>query len=168
MGRTPTDAKDLAMMKPADPMGEKTILLEAYKKHATELTNIEDRQNKLSLLILGIFSAGATLVANERLPIAPALAGALIFFAVAIIFPSFHYNTELHTLRRVTRELLVRCEIALGLHEENRYVKNDRLYTSEEIGYGAGEKGKWLRNTFYLTTGAVFLAFIAIVLAKMK
>jgi hypothetical protein len=168
MGRTPTDRGKLQEMKLSEPVGEKLILLEAYKKHATELTNIEDRQNKLSLLILGIFSAGATLVANEHLSISRPLARALIFFAVAIIIPSFHYNIELHALRRVTRELLVRCEIALGFYEENRFLRNEKLYTSDEIGYGDGEKGKWLRLTFYLTTGAVCLAFIAIVIAKTK
>jgi hypothetical protein len=167
MGRTPTDTGKLQEMKPLDPVGKKKlILLEAYKKHATELTNIEDRQNKLSLLILGIFSAGATLVANEHFPISPPLAGALIFFAVAIIIPSFHYNIELHALRRVTRELLVRCEIALGFHEKNCFLLNEKLYSDDEIGYGSAKKGKWLRLTFYLTTGAVCLAFIVIVIAK--
>jgi len=55
---------------------------------------------------------------SERLkaiPDASCAAHALTIFSLAIVFPSFHYNRELHDLRGVTRELLVRCEIALEI-----------------------------------------------------
>jgi hypothetical protein len=40
-------------------------LLEAYKKHVEELRGIEDRQNKIIALLLGIFSSAGTLLIKE-------------------------------------------------------------------------------------------------------
>src|SRR5271157_3885810 len=50
----------------------KDFLLEAYKKHSTELASIEDRLNKLLLIILGVFGAGATAISRKiRAPAGP-------------------------------------------------------------------------------------------------
>src|SRR5271166_1684918 len=80
-----TEPADLRKMKPKYPDGEATILQEAYKKHAVELANIEDRQHKLSLLMLGIFSAGATLIASGHIELSPSLKWALTFLSLAIV-----------------------------------------------------------------------------------
>jgi len=161
-----TNTFDLLKMTP-HAEAVPTILLEAYKKHAAELVSIEDRQYKLSLLMLGIFSAGATLIASGHVEMSRPLRVALTVFSLAIVGPSFHYNAELHRLRGVTRELLVRCEIALGIHENDRFLKNERLYHESEIEYG--KKGRWLHNSYCWTVGIVCAAFILVVwLAKFK
>jgi hypothetical protein len=137
------------------------ILQEAYKKHAAELANIEDRQHKLTLLMLGIFSAGASLIASGHVDMSLILALVLTGFSLAVVIPSFHYNNELHRLRGVTRELLVRCEIALGFHEKGLFLKDEKLYAEGEICYG--KKGRWLHNSYYWTVGTVCAAFIIVV-----
>src|SRR5882724_1388623 len=79
----------------------KQSLLEAYKKHSAELTAIEDRQNKLLLLILGIFGAGATLLGSSRAASITFYGrGGLTFLAVVISGIGWYYNRELHDLRR--------------------------------------------------------------------
>jgi hypothetical protein len=161
--RLPTDPADLGKMSPiASP--NPLILQEAYKKHATELANIEDRQHKHALLMLGIFSAGATLIASGRIDISCALAVALTIFSIAVVVPSIWYNCELHCLRGATRELLVRCEIALGFHKEGHFLQGEKkLYADNDIAYG--EKGNWLRNWCIVTVAAVCAAFIGVVWA---
>jgi hypothetical protein len=111
--------------------------------------------------MLGIFSAGATLIASGHVAMSCRLKWALTFFSLAIVGPSFHYNSELHRLRGVTRELLVRCEIALGFHQKNRFLKDEKLYAEGDIGYG--KKGRWLRDSYYWTVGTVCIAFVAVV-----
>jgi hypothetical protein len=137
------------------------ILQEAYKKHAAELASIEDRQHKLTLLMLGIFSAGASLIASGHVDMSCGLRWALTGFSLAVAIPSFHYNSELHRLRGVTRELLVRCELALGFHEKGLFLKDEKLYAEGEIAYG--KKGRWVRDSYCWTVGAVCVAFIFVV-----
>lgn len=156
-----TEPPDLRSMTPKYAHGAPAILQEAYKKHATELANIEDRQHKLTLLMLGVFSAGATFIGGGHVPMSCSLKLALTFFSLLVVGPSFHYNAELHRLRGVTRELLVRCEIALGFHVNDRFVKDEKLYADGEIAYG--KKGRWLRDSYCWTVGAVCLAFIIVV-----
>lgn len=160
--RPPTDLQILMDMKPnANTALPLTAVVEAYKKHAAELASIEDRQYKLTLLMLGIFSAGLTFVASGHVALTCSLRWWLIVFAFAIVVPSFHYNWELHDLRGLTRELLVRCEIALGFHEQNLFLKNQKLYAEGDRGYST--KGGWLRFSYYATVGAACLAFVLIV-----
>ena len=97
----------------------------------------------------------------KALPEASCAAHALTIFSLAIVFPSFHYNRELHDLRGVTRELLVRCEIALELHEKGHFLEDEKLYAEGDIGYG--KKGQWLRNSYYWTVGIVCMALIVVV-----
>jgi len=165
--RLPTEPDDLKKLKMTAiySKGTAPILQDAYKKHATELTNIEDRQHKLNLLMLGIFSASATLIASGHVEMSCSLKFALTGLAIAIVIAGFRYNWELHSLRGLTRELLVRCEIALGFHEKNRFLKGETLYAEADIAYG--KKGGWLRDSYYWTVVPVCIAFIfVVVLAK--
>ena len=111
--------------------------------------------------MLGIFSAGATLIASGHVDLSCGLRWALTGLSVALVLPSIHYNSELHRLRGVTRELLVRCEIVLGFHQENRFLKDEKLYADRDIGYG--RKGRWVCYSYYWTVGEVCIAFIVIV-----
>jgi hypothetical protein len=159
--RPRTNATGLLKMTPISTADSAPILQEAYKKHSTELASIEDRQHKLSLLMLGVFSAGATLVASGHVDLSCGLKWALTGFSLAIVGPSFYYNYELHCLRGATRELLVRCEIALGFHQKDRFLKDEKLYAESDIGYG--KKGRWLRDSYYWTVGIVCIAFVVVV-----
>jgi hypothetical protein len=160
--RKPTDLQVLTDMRPiVGTTLPLTSVAEAYKKHAAELASIEDRQYKLTLLMLGIFSAGLTFVASGHVALTCSLRWWLIVFAFAIVIPSLHYNWELHNLRGLTRELLVRCEIALGFHEQNLFLKDHKLYAEGDLDYGT--KGGWLRFSYYSTVGAACLAFVLIV-----
>jgi hypothetical protein len=156
-----TDPKKLAKMAPSTPPGDSTALLEAYRKHASELTGIEDRQHKLILMILGIFSAGATLIAGHFVHIHWQVKSALTALSLPFLFASWWYIKELHDVRRVTRELLVRCEIALGFHANGHFIKDMPLYEPEEIYYG--KKGRWLRNTYLSIIVTVSIVFILVV-----
>jgi len=44
------------------------IVREVYKKHSTELLAIEEAQQKLTLLLLGVFGAGASFLSAEKKP----------------------------------------------------------------------------------------------------
>jgi hypothetical protein len=80
---------------------------------------------------------------------------------------NYHYSDELHRVPGVTRELLVRCEIALGFHEKNRFLTGQKLYDDAELGYG--KKGRWLRDSYRWTVGIVCGAFVLVVwLARTK
>jgi len=159
---TDPDKLKTLQMTATDATGTAPVLQDAYKKHATELANIEDRQHKLNLLVLGIFSAGATLIASGHVVMSYPLKFALGFLAIAIVLPGIHYNNELHSLRGFTRELLVRCEIALGFHEQNRFLKGETLYAGADIAYS--QKGQWLRNSYYWIVIPVCAAFICVVI----
>src|SRR5271157_2015281 len=140
----------------------KDFLLEAYKKHSTELASIEDRLNKLLLIILGVFGAGATAISKAKLATGPA--GALIFLVVVFAYFGVHYVFEIHQVKAAVRYLLVRCEIDMGFYFPNdrtkdipRYIK--QLYTDEELEYPT--KGEFLRNTY---AAVIILAALGLVL----
>src|ERR1039458_9934355 len=82
-----TNSTALLEMTPHANETATPILQEAYKKHATELANIEDRQHKLTLLMLGIFSAGATLMASGHIDLSCKSKWALTILSLAIVEP---------------------------------------------------------------------------------
>ena len=151
----------LKMVPSTNASSPPTSLVEAYKKHAAELAGIEDRQYKLTLLMLGIFSAGLTWIASGHVDLTHSVRWSLIVFSLVIVIPNCYYNWELHHLRGVTRELLVRCEIALGFHAQNLFLKDEKLYALLEIAYS--KRGQYLRNSFYYTVVPACLAFVLIV-----
>src|SRR5271157_3937364 len=110
------DLKKLGELPPPSRLDPdyKGFLVEAYKKHSTELASIEDRLNKLLLIILGVFGAGATAISKVTLTPWPAC----ILVVVVVVFAGFglHYNFEIRNLRTEVRYLLVRCEIEMGFY----------------------------------------------------
>lgn len=142
---------------------DKDFLVEAYKKHSTELAAIEDRLNRLLLIILGVFGAGATVIPNARL--GTVASGLLVVMVLVFVGFGLHYSFEMRQVRAAVRYLLVRCEIDMGF-----YIPKDRkdlpgadkqaLYTREELKYPT--KGKFLSGT--CVTAIVVTAIVLIVL----
>ena len=161
MKRPPTLPADLASLQAArpEPSDPPKALVEAYKKHVDELRGIEDRQNKMIALLLGIFSAAATLLTKGWLNAGTAQKAYVTLIAVVLIWIGQHAVNEFHALRIAVRELLVRCEIALRFYETNVFITGSMLYTKDEIEYHT--KGGWLKQ-YYLLVWAVGAAFIVI------
>ena len=145
--------------------GPPAAVLEAYKKHVQELRGIDDRQNKILAGLLAIFSAAAPLLINN--------AGALRWFsalyvslvALAIVFIGQHAVDELHDLRIATRDLLVRCEVALRYYEIGAFLVGQMLYTEYELDYP--HRGKWMKQNYWIVWlicgGFVLLLWIIII-----
>jgi hypothetical protein len=143
--RVNADAKPLTLMK--GKLAESVSLsapTEAYRKHSTELSAIEDRQNKMILLLLGILSAAGTLL-NNQCP-DPAVVWYIAFVAIVIVSMGHHANNELADLRKASRDLLVRCETALGYYSKDIFTNGKALYTDYENGYA--RRGGWLKRYF--------------------
>jgi hypothetical protein len=135
----------------------KNFLVEAYKKHSTELASIEDRLNKFLLVVIGIFGAGTTAIINTKGLLTPGPARILVFAVLVLASIGWHYNSEIRSLRSQVRYLLVRCEIDMGFYSPRDRSKdliaaNKPLYTELELLFPT--KGKYLR----LTYGAAILA----------
>jgi len=129
--------------------GYKEFLVEAYRKHSTELASIEDRLNKLVLIILGVFGAGATAISKAQLARGPA--GVIIFLVAVFAYFGVHYVFEIHQVRAAVRYLLVRCEIEMGFYSLPRCGSKNipadkQLYSEEELRFPT--KGRFLRNTY--------------------
>jgi hypothetical protein len=138
-----------------------TALLEAYKKHAEELRRIDDRQNTMIALLLGILSAAATLLIKEP----PSSFGCplklyISLIAILIAITGHHATKELHDLRIAVRDLLVRCETALRFYEIGAFLDGKQLYTDYELGYPT--KGGWLKQYYWIVhfSYAVFIALL--------
>jgi hypothetical protein len=163
--------EDLTLMQPALRTGESdqpppsVALLEAYKKHVDELKGIEDRQNKIIALILGILSAAATLLikkGTDDLELAPRIYISMV--ALVIVYIGQHAINELGDLRRAVRDLLVRCEIALRFYEVGAFLKGRMLYTSYERGYRT--RGGWLKQSYWFVW-LVCVGFIVLLWRKL-
>jgi hypothetical protein len=118
------------------------VIRDAYKKHAEELRAIEDAQTKLTGVMLGIFGAGASFLASTKNPIpAQAKVGLTIVIAgiigVGTIIAWFRRGA-----RRGTRDLLKRCEQALGFFENDFYISGEKLYG--DVFQNFPKKGWWL------------------------
>lgn len=177
-----TALEDLKSMSPAQQPAQPVpagALLEAYKKHVAELRGIEDRQSKLVGLILGILSAAGTLLINAHLQPSPRTGTAsgsypfpvswighnaariyVSLVAVVAVAIGRHAVNELHDLRKHVRDLLVRCEIALGFYETGAFLKGKPLYTTDEQEYPT--KGAWMKQNYWivLLVCAGFLLFL--------
>ncbi len=125
-----------------DPQGRPAALYEAYKKHGAELSAIEDRQNRLVLILLGLFGAAAPLVTKVHFSWQAKLY--LDFLVVAVALFGVHQCTEFRKLRADVRKLLVRCELAMEFYQPGAFLKDETLYTKEELLYAT--KGQWLSS----------------------
>lgn len=164
MSRPPPEA-DPEKMHPTQPVGAQppAALLEAYKKHAQELGSIEDRQYKIIVLLLGIFSAAATLLLAKEVHVDPAqkIYVSVVAFLATVI--GQHVINELHDLRIAVRDLLVRCEIGLGFYEDGAFLKVIPLYTDYEGKYHT--RGGWTRQ-YYLVVWLALTGLVLLLICK--
>jgi hypothetical protein len=154
----PSEPLELISKNPAAKL-ETTALLEAYKKHTEELRRIEDRQHQIVALVIGIFSAAATLLTKGWVPDSLLVVAYLSMVALAIGWLGFHSINELHDLRIAVRELLVRCEIGLGFYKLGAFLEERMLYTEYELHYQ--KRGKWLRLEHWIVA-MICLTFVAL------
>ena len=133
-------------------------LLEAFKKHSIELSSIEDRVNKVLLVILAIFGAGATAITKDGFHLERVPAFLLMVVVLVITYLGWRYVSEMHRLRTDVRDLLVRCEMALDFFTDDVYLKGKWLYTKAELDYH--RKGNYLRVT---TMGILLVACVGLV-----
>jgi len=158
----------LGEMTPSPPGNNcyKDFLVEAYKKHSTELASIEDRLNRFLLVILGVFGAGAAAIPKVTLTHGPAW----VLMIVVVVFLAFglHYNSEIRGVRAEVRYLLVRCEIDMGFYTPHERSKdtpqaNKQLYTNDELSYPT--KGGFLEITYAAVISAAAIGLILLIYA---
>ncbi len=145
------------------------ILLAAYQKHAAELLAIEASQEKLINLVLGIYSAGLTLMAamlkDARLLLQgpgqtlSEFAWALIAVAALIGIHAVVMSVQRNRARHAVRQGLTRIDQALGFFAQGSYLENQQLYQDEWLDYPAPGFLDWT----YIIVIATGLAFVAAV-----
>lgn len=124
------------------------ILREAYKKHSAELLALEDAQQKLVLLLLAIFGAGASLLASAKLMFQLSAKLGITLFVVATLVVAWEYTRRRDIARAGIRSLLVQCELALGFYDNGVYLVGSTLYPSPVRDFST--RGAWLNRTFWL------------------
>ncbi len=157
------------------PPQKAEALREAYKRHSSELVTIEEQQGKLLLVMLGIFSAGATFLASYykngstpdstpelRLELPVRLGLTVITGALLWLWGWFTF--ERHNYRQAVRDLLVRCELALGFYAKDAYLEGDSLYTQEERGFPS--KGGFMLWNHFLIVVLAGVGFLVILWFK--
>src|ERR1700685_3016861 len=82
------------------------IVREVYKKHAAELLAIEEAQQKLILLLLGVFGAGASFLASAKEPSlsGPAKIG-LSLVVLGMVWVGLRYTRRRDLARVSVRDL---------------------------------------------------------------
>ncbi len=150
---------------PTDDSERTASIREIYKKHAAELLAMEDHQHKFLLFVMGILSVGATLLgklSEHDAPLShPAKIG-LSILATAIMIVGIHYTLERHAARQAARDLLVRCELALGLYQPDRYFRGEAFYDEHQRAYPS--KGHWLRDIYWVVI-ATWIGFLILIWA---
>ena len=71
---------------------------------------------------------------------------------------------ELHNLRIAVRDLLVRCETALGFYQTDKFFQGEMPYTTDEQTYALG-KGAWMKQNYWIVRG-VSTAFLVLLWLK--
>lgn len=142
------------------------ILLAAYQKHAGELEAINQSQAKLDSLLLGIYSAGLTLIAAWAKDAKTMLAGpagpspfawALIVLAVLVGVYAVYMSVRRGNARRDVRGALTRVEQALAFYESGAYLHGVPLHP----GYFLDFPNKKFLNWSVAIVVLVGLAFAA-------
>ncbi len=116
---------------------------EAYKKHGAELLAIEEAQQKITLVLLGIFGAGASFLASSKdHPLATHANLGLTMVVVAIVALAAAYTNRRNKARASVRDLMVACEEAFGFFAQDAYVRAATLYPVAHVEFR--KKGWWL------------------------
>jgi hypothetical protein len=126
-----------AVFEVGAPLQRGDALREAYKRHSSELVAIDEQQIKLLLVMLGILSAGATFLASVNKTdstneLTSEVQLGLSVMTVGLVWLWTWFTFERHNYRQAVRDLLVRCELALGFYAKDAYLAGDALYTPEE------------------------------------
>jgi len=125
------------------------LIRDIYKKHSAELLTIEEAQQKLILLLLGVFGAGASFLASGKTPLPSAIACfGLTLVTLGMIIVGWRYTKRRDQARHSVRKLLIECEKALGLFDTDLYRPDLPLYHSELKKYP--QLGYWLSHTFWI------------------
>jgi hypothetical protein len=117
------------------------ILLAAYQKHNSALEAIEQSQEKLDSLLLGIYSAGLTVIAawasNAKAILAgpSPLAWALIVLAVLVAIYAAYMSVCRGNARRTSREALTQVEQALAFYASGVYLQSTSLYAADFLNF---------------------------------
>jgi len=140
-------------------------LREAYKRHSSELVTIDEQQTKLLLVMLGIFSAGATFLASctkkdSGCELTPVVRWGLTTIVVALLWLWAWFTLERHEYRQAVRDLLVRCELALGFYTKDAFLEGTALYIPEERRFPS--KGRFTCWTHFGTVVLAGLGFLAV------
>lgn len=141
---------------PPDKLAE--AVREAYKKHAAELLAIEDAQQKLTLLLLGVFGAGVSFLASAKAALDPWAKGGITAVVFAMLLLAAGYTYQRNLARQAVRGLLVACEEALGFFEPGRYLTGAPLYPIGFLNFpNAGAWLGWLSFAVVVLGGIGFL-----------
>jgi hypothetical protein len=117
------------------------ILLAAYQKHTNALEAIEQSQEKLDSLLLGIYSAGLTVIAAWAKDAKTILAGpsplawALIVLALLVVIYGLYMSVHRGGARRTSREALTRVEQALAFYASGAYLQSTSLYQTNFLNF---------------------------------
>jgi hypothetical protein len=133
------------------------ILLAAYTKHTAELLALEESQQTLVVILLGIFSVG--IGALDSLPTEPLARGGIILAALLFVVFGALYTYRRTLARRAIRGLIVDIEIALQFYQPDVYLVQQSLYPRQYLGY---PEKKWLAWIFapVVFAAAVFIGLI--------
>jgi hypothetical protein len=136
--RTPSALCSSTVAGDVGPPQKAEALREAYKRHTSELVTIDEQQGKLLLVMLGIFSAGATLLASykgdSRLQLTWVVQLGLTAITLALLWVWAVFTFERHSYRKAVRDLLVRCEMAMGFYEPNAYLQGRQTVHGQRVG----------------------------------
>jgi hypothetical protein len=135
------------------------ILLAAYNKHTAELLALEESQQTLVVILLGIFSAGIGMLDSfSQEPLSRA--GIVL---VAVLFVAFGglYTYRRTLARQAIRGLIVNIEIALHFYQSDVYLKHESLYPRRYLGYAEKKWLAWIYAPVVLAAG-VFIILVLV------
>ena len=134
------------------------ILIEAYKKHSSELLSLEESQQKLVTLLLGILAVGITFVSEIQI-FPQQLTFPLIIIAVLLSVFGGLYTHKRNHARASIRKLMVSIEEAMGFYQPGLYMEGKSLYPEKLKQY---PQVQWLGSIYYIVLLAA-LTFVFIV-----
>lgn len=126
------------------------LIRDIYGKHVAELLAIEDSQQKLVLLLLSVFGAGASFLASDNANFSLTSKLGLTIVVLGMIAVSWRYTRRRDGARISVRQLMVQCEKALGLYEPDLFLTSGSLYKPELANFP--KWGDWMSRTFWLAS----------------